>query len=58
MGCCLRVGAWCLSFVALQFDILYDPAAVSLGTVNGGAALTGSHSVASNPVGPGRGGTG
>ncbi|MDO8864067.1 putative Ig domain-containing protein [Haliea sp. E1-2-M8] len=42
------------SAVALQFDILYDPAIVSLGTVNGGAALTGSHSVASNPLGPGR----
>ncbi|MEQ8804036.1 MAG: putative Ig domain-containing protein, partial [Haliea sp.] len=40
--------------VALQFDILYDPAIVSLGTVNGGAALTGSHSIASNPIGPGR----
>tara|TARA_R110002110_G_scaffold43803_1_gene135614 strand:- start:9555 stop:18386 length:8832 start_codon:yes stop_codon:yes gene_type:complete len=40
--------------VALQFDILYDPAIVSLGTVNGGAALTGSHSIASNPIAPGR----
>ncbi|MEQ9463559.1 MAG: RHS repeat-associated core domain-containing protein [Haliea sp.] len=42
------------SAVALQFDILYDPAIVSIGTVNGGAVLTGSHSIASNPIGSGR----
>jgi hypothetical protein len=42
------------SAVALQFDILYDPALVSVGTVNGGAALTASHSIASNPIAPGR----
>lgn len=42
------------SAVALQFDVLYDPAIVSLGTVNGGAALTGNHSISSNPIGPGR----
>lgn len=40
--------------VALQFDILYDPAVISLGTVNGGGALTGNHSIASNPISPGR----
>ena len=40
--------------VALQFDVLYDPALVSVGTVTGGAALTASHSIASNPIGPGR----
>jgi RHS repeat-associated protein len=42
------------SAVALQFDVLYDPALVSLGTVTGGPALTGNHSIASNPIGPGR----
>ena len=42
------------SAVALQFDVLYDPAIVSLGTVNGGDALTGSHSIASNPISAGR----
>lgn len=42
------------SAVALQFDVLYDPALLSLGTVNGGAALTANHSIASNPIGPGR----
>ena len=40
--------------VALQFDILYDPTRITLGTVNGGGALTGDHSIASNPIGPGR----
>ena len=42
------------SAVALQFDILYDPALVSLGTVNGGGALTANHSIASNLIAPGR----
>ncbi|HBO13398.1 MAG TPA: hypothetical protein DD491_11490, partial [Halieaceae bacterium] len=36
--------------VALQFDILYDPTRITLGTVNGGGALTGDHSIASNPI--------
>lgn len=42
------------SAVALQFDVLYDPAIVSLGTVNGGPALSGNHSISSNPISPGR----
>jgi hypothetical protein len=42
------------SAVALQFDVLYDPAVLTLGTVSGGAALTGDHSIASSPISPGR----
>ncbi|GEM_PF-2529828 len=42
------------SAVALQFDVLYDPTRLTLGTVNGGAALTGNHSIASNPISAGR----
>jgi hypothetical protein len=42
------------SAVALQFDVLYDPTVVSLGTVNAGPALTANHSIASNPISSGR----